>query len=120
SNTALPSLGVINVLGGTLDIGANNETAGNVQLQSGSIIGSGVLTANNYDAQSGLLGASLAGTAALTKTTGGAVTLTGASTYTGGTNVNNGTLFLGTANVLPAGGAVTVNGGAINSPQAQM
>lgn len=50
------------------------------------------------------------GLGSLAKTGLGNLTLNAAATYTGGTTVTNGTLTAGAANVLPAGGALTVNG----------
>ena len=120
----------VTVNGGTLAIGANNQTAvGTVILSSGSIAGSsGVLTSNaTYDVRNGLVGATLGGSVGLTKTTSSTVTLSGTNTYTGDTAVTVGTLLVSgsisgsVSTVSNAGsvlggtgavGAVTVNSGA--------
>ena len=52
-------------------------------MQDGTINKSGAA----YDARSGTISAILAGSAGLTETTAGLVTLTGANTYTGGTTI---------------------------------
>ncbi|MCX6997930.1 MAG: PEP-CTERM sorting domain-containing protein, partial [Kiritimatiellaeota bacterium] len=86
----------VTVAGGTLDIGGNSDTVGAVSLTSGSITGSGgTLTGSSYDVRSGSVSAILGGSGiALTKSTGGTVTLSNANTYTGNTAINNGTLAL--------------------------
>ncbi len=89
----------MNVNGGTLSLGANSDTVGAVTLTSGSITGTtGTLTGSSYGLQSGSVSAKLAGSGStVTKSTGGAVTLSGANTYTGATNVNAGTLVFSSA-----------------------
>ena len=78
-------------------------------MQDGTINKSGA----PYNAQSGTISAILAGSAALTESGSGLVTLTGANTYTGGTNIGNG-VFEGTlafANgSLGTTGNITFNG----------
>ncbi len=97
-----------------MDLGANSDTVGAVTLASGSITGTGTLTGSSYDVQGGSVSAILGGTALLTKSTAGTVTLSNQNTYTGGTNVNAGTLALGHAtNTLANSGAVTVAGGTL-------
>ena len=100
----------VNLTGGTLAIGANNEQVGVVTLTSGSITGStGVLTGSSYAVQSGSVSAILGGTGvALTKTTAGTVTLSGANTYTGNTSIQAGTLSINAAAALGGGGAVNL------------
>ena len=105
--------GGVTVAGGTFNLQNNTETVGTVVLASGAINGdgAGTLIGSSYDVRSGSASAILGGTAALTKSTDGTVTLTGANTYTGATTVNDGTLVAAAA----AGGAlantasVTVN-----------
>lgn len=104
--------GPTNLNGGTLDLGFTNPTArtGTVSLLSGSIAGSGTLTKNGgtFDFQSGSVTAALAGTAGLTKTTSGILTLTAADTYSGSTDLSAGTLLVnGSLN-----SAITVASGA--------
>jgi fibronectin-binding autotransporter adhesin len=102
-----------------LALGSNNTTVnGDVTLTSGSITGTGTLTASSagtsYTVVNGSVGASLGGTgASLIKATdgttaGGTVTLTGVNTYTGPTIVNGGTLEVDGS--LAAGSIVTVGG----------
>lgn len=82
----------VSINGGTLNLQTFNETAGVVTLYSGTISGSGTLTASSFALQSGTINASLAGAASLVKTTSGLVTLGAANTYTGTTSVNAGVL----------------------------
>ncbi|MFQ6759600.1 MAG: filamentous hemagglutinin N-terminal domain-containing protein [Deltaproteobacteria bacterium] len=106
--------GPVTVDGGTLNIGAFSDTVAAVTLASGSITGTtGVLTGTSYTVQSGTVSAILGGTAALTKTTAGTVTLSGANTYGGTTTVNAGTLVAANATALGAtAGSTTVANGA--------
>jgi autotransporter-associated beta strand protein len=108
----LADTGAVNVNGGTLSLGANSDTVGAVTLTSGSITSTtGTLTGSSYGVQSGSVSAKLGGSGiALTKSTGGTVTLSGANTYTGATNVNAGTLvFSGATSTV---GSVAVADGA--------
>ncbi len=102
------------VNGGVLSLATRSDTVAGVQLLSGSITGtSGVLTStSDYDLQSGTVTATLAGTVALNKSTGGTVLLSGANTYSGATNINAGTLRLGAAARIADTSATTVAGGA--------
>lgn len=108
----LADTGTVNVNGGTLSIGANSDTVGDVTLTSGSITGSGgVLSGNSYDVQNGSVSAILGGIGALSKNSGGTVTLTESNTYSGGTIISDGMLVLGNAtNTLEDGGTIEVNG----------
>jgi filamentous hemagglutinin family protein len=124
-NAGTLTLGASNVLadastlvvdGGTFDINSRNDTVAGVSLKSGSITGSsGVLTSTStFDVQSGSVGAILGGSAGLTKTTAGTVTLAGANTYTGVSTVNAGTLALGSSNVLADASTLVVDGGSFD------
>jgi autotransporter-associated beta strand protein len=97
----------------TLNLGTFNQTLGALTLSGGTINGSsGSLTASDLQVQSGALNASLAGSAALTKSTAGTVTLTAANSYTGGTTINAGTLLVNNTSGSGTGsGPVTVNNG---------
>lgn len=110
--SALGSVGATNVAGGTLDVGTTAVvTTGNLVLDSGAIVGStGSLTAASYTLRDGAVSAVLAGAGAVTKETGGTVTLSGVNTFTGGITVNAGTLVGAAADTLGAG-AVALNAG---------
>ena len=96
-NNAL-SNGAVQVSGGTLDIATFTDTVGAVTLVSGAINGSGgVLTGTSYGVQAGSVSAILGGSAGLTKTTAGTVTLSGANIYAGNTTVTGGTLAISNA-----------------------
>jgi len=115
--------------GGTLAISGNAETVNGVKLTGGAITGSGansILTSTTaFDFQSGSSGAVLSGTAGLTKTTGGTVSLGRASTYSGGTTLTDGTLQIATGTTTGSVGAITssaigtgtlaLNGGTLSS-----
>ena len=75
--------------GGTLDINAQDVGVEGLTLDSGSVIGTGVLTATSpYLVESGSISAILSGAnVGLQKTTSGTVTLSVANTYTGATTV---------------------------------
>ncbi|HEX7262444.1 MAG TPA: autotransporter-associated beta strand repeat-containing protein, partial [Luteolibacter sp.] len=106
SSDRLNNSAAVTVSGGALALGANNHTVGTVVLAGGSITGSGgTLLGSSYDMRSGSVSAKLGGAVALTKTTGGTVTLTGANTYTGATTISAGTLALG------AGGSISDSSG---------
>jgi autotransporter-associated beta strand protein len=91
----LSNSAALNVSGGTLAMGGYDDAVGAVSLTSGSITGTGgTLTGSSYAMQSGTVSAKLGGTGALTKTTGGTLTLSGVNSYTGNTTVAAGTLAL--------------------------
>lgn len=71
------------------------------------------LTGSRYDLQNGSISANLAGTAVLSKTGSGTVTLFGTNTYTGGTAINGGVLALGTAGALGTTGTISFGGGTL-------
>jgi autotransporter-associated beta strand protein len=106
--------GDLTVSGGYVNLQSNTITrSGNVTV-SGGIIENGTLSksGSNYDIQGGSVGASLAGTAGLTKSGSATAALGGANTYAGGTTINGGTLSVYSAGGLgDAAGAVTVNTG---------
>jgi fibronectin-binding autotransporter adhesin len=98
---AIPN-GTLSVAGGTLDIGATNQTVGVATLTNGGIAGSGIVTATSYDLNGSTSFAStavLSGAATLIKettaagsTTLGVATLSANNTYTGATTIAGGTL----------------------------
>jgi autotransporter-associated beta strand protein len=95
-------IGMVSVNAGTLDLEGFNATQTGVQLISGVIEGSGVLTSgSNFDIESGSVSVSLAdgvgagtssGVAGLNKTTTGDAILYGSNIYTGMTTISAGTL----------------------------
>ena len=109
ATNTLADTGAVTVSGGTLDIAANSDTVGAVTLTSGSITGTtGTLTGSSYDMRSGTASAILGGTGALTKSTGGTVTLSGANTYSGNTTIKAGTLALGSTGSFNNSPVITV------------
>jgi autotransporter-associated beta strand protein len=115
TNDALGAARAVAVNGGTLDIGAFNNTVGAVSLTNGTISGStGILTGTSYAVENGSISATLAGSGGLTKSTAGTVTLSGANTYSGGTVVSAGELAYGVDNALANSGAVTVSNATLN------
>ena len=105
----------LTVSAGNVNIGANSNTLGALQLTGGNISGTtGVVTStSNYDFQSGSVSAILGGTVGLNKTTSGAVTLSGVNTFTGTTTVTSGTLNLSATTGPALAGNVIVNGGTL-------
>jgi autotransporter-associated beta strand protein len=118
-NNALSDGTAVVINGGSLNIGNRTDTVGSVTLANGSIVGTtGILTVNStnggsYNMRNGTVSAILAGTAGLTKTTTGTVTLTGANTYSGATVIDDGKLEANTANSLGTNASITVNGGSL-------
>jgi autotransporter-associated beta strand protein len=102
----------VNANGGTLDLGGTSQTVGAVTFAGGTIT-NGTLTGSAYNAQSGSASAVLAGSAGLTKTTGGVFTLSGANTFTGGITIEAGELNLGGST--QGGGALVLKGGSITN-----
>jgi autotransporter-associated beta strand protein len=111
----LSNTSVLEIDGGTVNLGAFDETVGTVNFLFGTISGtSGVLSATTFDVQSGTIAAILGGSGSLNKTTTGTGIINTASTFTGGTTVSAGTLELGVVNALAATGAVNVAGGVLD------
>ncbi|KFC72719.1 Outer membrane autotransporter barrel domain-containing protein [Bosea sp. LC85] len=80
----------VNVTAG-YDLGVGTFT-----MTGGSVTGTGTLTATTaFNLSAGTIGATLAGSAGLTKTGTGILTLTGDNTYSGGTTVSAGQLQIG-------------------------
>lgn len=113
SSNLLADAGTVTVSGGILALGANTETVGALTVSSGGITGNGTLTSDTSisvtnTTASGLvtIAANLAGTAALTKTGNGELTLSGVNAYTGGTSINEGVVSvtgsIGSASVAAA------------------
>ena len=88
--------GTATVAGGELNIGTFAPSVAGFRITSGTLLGTGTLTSSStYDAQAGTVLASLGGSAGLTKSTAGTVTLAGNNTYSGVTTVSAGTLAIG-------------------------
>jgi len=104
--------GPLTVTGGTLDLGTTTQATSAVTLQNGTIQ-NGELDSPSFDVQSGTINAVMGGSAALTKTGPGTVTLTKSSTLPGGTTVSGGTLDLGSTT--QATSALTLKGGTIQN-----
>jgi len=98
----------ISVTGGSvLDLGGLSQTTSStITLQSGTLQ-NGTLIANGgaFNFQTGIVSANLAGSAGLTKSGSGTLTLSGSNSYSGGTVVSQGTLNV-SGSALPNGGNV--------------
>jgi len=131
----------LNLTGGSMSIGGDlikgggvGTTSATLTLNGGSLdltggaIGSALSTINALNFQSGTLAnvASINGTAGLTKTTAGTLTLAGANAWQGNTVVNGGTLVLaagaslkfyladgGVSNQITGSGNLTLAGGLV-------
>ncbi len=108
--------GLLNVSGGTLDLGGTTQTQnGGVTLSGGTIQNGTLVSSSTFDLQDGTVSAVLAGAGVLIKSTDDTVTLTGANTYSGGTYVQDGTLALSGAGKLGATtGSLNVSGGTLD------
>ncbi|MEO7099560.1 MAG: autotransporter-associated beta strand repeat-containing protein [Luteolibacter sp.] len=89
--------GALTVSGGTANLGGASITNTLGALTGGGAVNNGTITNNSgtYDMQNGSVGAILAGSIGLTKSTSNTVTLSGANTYGGATLISGGTLALG-------------------------
>ncbi|MGA2060532.1 MAG: autotransporter-associated beta strand repeat-containing protein, partial [Thermoguttaceae bacterium] len=103
--------------GGTLDLGGSSysqATSGAVHIQGGTMSNGTIYKSGAaYDAQSGTVSATLAGSnVGLTKTTSGTLTLSGANTYSGTTEIDEGVLSITGQSNLGSDG-LTFNGGTL-------
>jgi autotransporter-associated beta strand protein len=116
----------MNVNGGTFDLGSWQDTVGGLTLTSGQITGGGpelangrLTSATTMQVESGTIGAKLAGSVGLNKTTSGLVTLTADNTYTGATTITAGVLSiskdsgLGTPPASPTSNHLVIDGGTL-------
>ena len=109
----LGSTGSVTITGGLLELGSSSQSLANVILAGGAVSG-GTMTSNAaFDFQSGTAGSILGGSAKLTKSGTGSVTLGAANSYTGGTQVDGGLLTLGVNGALPSSGSLTVSAGTV-------
>ncbi len=99
----------VTIAGGTLGLGANNDTVGAFTISSGILGGSGTLTAASYSLQGGTITANLGSGAATSST--GTTTLNGALAATT-VDVASGTLTAGSAGRFTGTPTVTVSNGA--------
>ena len=118
--------GALTLGGGMLDLGATSQTQGAVSITaaaaSGNTIQNGSLTGSSYAASNStgnaIVTANLLvnGSAGLTKSGAGTLTLSGTgNTYSGGNIVNNGTLAVTTGSTLGATtNALTLGGGVLD------
>lgn len=118
--------GALTLGGGTLDLGATSQTQGAVSITaaaaSGNTIQNGSLSGTSYAASNStgnaIVTANLLvnGSAGLTKSGAGTLTLSGTgNTYSGGNIVNNGTLAVTTGSTLGATtNALTLGGGVLD------
>jgi autotransporter-associated beta strand protein len=104
----LADTGAVLVNGGTLDLQSDDETVGAFTLTSGSVIGTGILTASSYSIQGGTLSTLLGGGAAVSITSGGTLGFTGS---TPATYANDVTVGSGNGTISNTGtGALTLSG----------
>ncbi|CAN5580088.1 hypothetical protein BH09VER1_BH09VER1_32260 [soil metagenome] len=109
---ALSSTGTVTIASGALLYDGFNYGFDVTRLAgSGTILSGGSYRTSVADATVATI---LAGSASLTKTGAGTLTLTGSNSYTGGTTLNAGTLELGGASVLGSG-RLTINGGSLRA-----
>ena len=117
-NNTLAPAGGITVSGGTLNLGgySQNATSGIISFQGGTVTGGTISNSGSpYDAQSGAVAAVLGGSAGLSKTTSGTVTLANNNTYSGVTTVAAGRLTLAGGNdTLSPTGPITTTGGTLD------
>ena len=105
----------LTVSGGSLSLPNSALIVRETFTMSGGSLSGGSISANRFTLSAGTIGASLTGSSALTKTGAGTLTLNGAANnYSGLTTVTAGTLVIGSASGLPAGRALTVNGGTLD------
>jgi autotransporter-associated beta strand protein len=114
-NSGVLALGASNVLsgsttvavaGGEFALGANSDSVGAFTITSGSLTGSGTLTAASYALSGGTLAGNV-GTGTMTVTANSALAGTAGVTAL---NLNSGTLTLGSASRFTATGSIVVSG----------
>ena len=119
----LAATGDITVTGGSLNLGGNAQATTGAFAITGGSIGNGTLskTGGTFATEAGTVSAVLTGTAGLAKTSSGTLALSAANTFSGDTTISGGTLRLDfaaagapAADILPAGGAVTLSGGVLD------
>ncbi len=107
----LANTAALTINSGTLNLGSFNETVGSFTLNTGTLDGSGTLTAATYDLNGGTIQANL-GAGILTQLTN--TTLLNGTSAAATVNVNGGTLTLGASARLDNSAAVSINSGILN------
>ncbi|MBN2578490.1 MAG: autotransporter-associated beta strand repeat-containing protein [Pirellulales bacterium] len=113
NNGYLPATGLVQVTGGTLDMGYSSQTVAAFQITDGALNGYGSLTNNttDFDVQGGIINAYLYGAVGLVKTGTGTATLTNYNYYYGPTEIREGTLVLSGAASIDSSPAIRLSGG---------
>lgn len=107
--------GNLTVTGGTLNIGAFNDTVAVFTVTGGAVTGTGTIFAQgDYAFQGGTIGINLGGDVGLIKSGTGTATITGANSFTGQVWIQNGALSVASMNTWPSP-AATSNLGSPNS-----
>lgn len=106
----LADTAAVTVNGGALNLSPADETVGSFTISSGSLTGSGTLTAATYALNGGTVAANLG--AGTLSANAGATTLSGTA-EAGTVNVSGGTLTTGAANLLSDAAAVTLSSGGL-------
>ena len=119
-NASALGAGAVTASGGALDLGGFSPTVGAVtisgnatSIQNGSLTGSSYAGANVSGTVTISANLLANGSAGLTKTGAGLLSLTGSNSFTGTTAVNGGTLSLGSADALAGGGNISFGGGTL-------
>lgn len=110
SGTLGATSGPLTVDGSTaiVNLGTTSQTVGAVALKNSGQINNSTLTGSSYAVESGSVGAVLAGSGTMTKTTAGSVTLSAANTFNGATTISAGAINAGHNSALQ-NTTVTVN-----------
>src|ERR1041385_3135926 len=103
--------GFLSLTGGTLSIGANNQTVGAFTNAGGTINGSGAITATSFRLAGGTVNAVLAGSGINLVQASGTSILGGNNTYSGTTTITAGTLQLGASDRIADTSNMILNGG---------
>jgi len=99
SSNQIATTSSVTVQSGILAMESGSNAVAAVHLLGGAIFGPGALvSASDFDLQSGNVSASLSGSVGLGKTTNGTVTLAGSNSFTGSATVSAGTLVLDSTN----------------------
>jgi autotransporter-associated beta strand protein len=121
SGGGLADTGAILVNGGAYNVNVA-DTVGAVRLRNGVIGGSSTLTGSSYAVENGQINTVLGGSGvALTKSTGGLVTITNASTYTGNTVIQGGKLtYVSASSTYPLASNLIVVGDSVANNSAAL